>query len=61
MKKEHGSHVSDNKLFVMTTKYVVTYIQLEYTLKITPKGDQSSQIKRWLAFMLDNVLICVNF
>ena len=21
MKKEHGSHVSDNKLFVMTTKY----------------------------------------
>ena len=21
MKNEHGSHVSDNKLFVMTTKY----------------------------------------
>ena len=35
MKNEHASHVPDNKLFVMTTKYgcpensVVTYIQLE--------------------------------
>ena len=59
--------MSDNKLFVMTTKYggpensVVAYIQLEYTLKITPKGDQSSQIKRQLAFMWNNVLIGANF